>query len=112
MEADRTHINRLFSNLILNALQATPENRTARVKIKETLEPGFVTITISDNGSGIPVDIQDKIFMPNFTTKTSGTGLGLAMCKRMVEQAKGQIWFESGENGTDFFVKLPVAIIV
>jgi signal transduction histidine kinase len=112
VEADRTHINRLFSNLILNALQATPENRTARVKIKETLEPGFVTITISDNGSGIPVDIQDKIFMPNFTTKTSGTGLGLAMCKRMVEQAKGQIWFESGENGTDFFVKLPVAIIV
>lgn len=112
VDADKTHINRLFSNLILNALQATPENRTARVKIIETLEPGFVTIRIADNGSGIPVDIQDKIFMPNFTTKTSGTGLGLAMCKRMVEQAKGQIWFESGENGTDFFVKLPVAIIV
>ncbi|MEJ7671343.1 MAG: ATP-binding protein [Chitinophagaceae bacterium] len=51
----------------------------------------------------------DKIFTPNFTTKTSGTGLGLAMCKGIVEKVNGKIWFETKENEyTIFFVELPV----
>jgi signal transduction histidine kinase len=54
--------------------------------------------------------MQPKIFTPNFTTKSSGTGLGLAMCKSIVEQAGGKIWFETSEGqGTSFFVQLPVA---
>ena len=53
--------------------------------------------------------VQAKIFTPNFTTKTSGTGLGLAMCKSIIEQFKGEIWFETTEGkGTKFFVQLPV----
>ena len=110
IEADKTHINRLFTNLILNALQATPENKTARIAVHEILNNDNVVISISDNGTGIAEEVQSKIFTPNFTTKTSGTGLGLAMCKRMVEQAKGEIWFETkpGE-GTVFFVLLPLA---
>jgi signal transduction histidine kinase len=58
---------------------------------------------------GISEELSPKIFTPNFTTKTSGTGLGLAMCKGIVEQAKGKIWFETktGE-GSIFFVELPV----
>lgn len=110
IEADKTHINRLFTNLILNALQATPENKTAKIAVHENLNNDNVVISISDNGSGIAEEVQSKIFTPNFTTKTSGTGLGLAMCKRMVEQAKGEIWFETkpGE-GTVFFVLLPLA---
>ncbi len=52
-------------------------------------------------------DTQSKIFTPNFTTKTSGTGLGLAMCKSIVEQAKGEIWFETAVGkGTIFYVEL------
>lgn len=112
IEADRTHINRLFTNLILNALQATPENRIAEVEIAETIEGDNVIIRISDNGSGIPEEIREKIFIPNFTTKSSGTGLGLAMCKRIVEHSKGEIWFESGFEGTHFFVRLPIAVII
>ena len=110
IEADKTHINRLFTNLILNALQAIPEYTRARITINEYIDGGNVIISIADNGMGIAEDVQSKIFTPNFTTKTSGTGLGLAMCKRMVEQAKGEIWFETkpGE-GSIFFVKLPVA---
>ena len=110
IEADKTHINRLFTNLILNAIQAMPENSTARITVNEYLHNDNVVISISDNGTGIAVEVQSKIFTPNFTTKTSGTGLGLAMCKRMVEQAKGEIWFETKPGaGTTFFVLLPLA---
>jgi len=112
IEADRTQINRLFTNLILNALQATPAERMANVDIVETIEADRVIVRISDNGSGIPEEIREKIFIPNFTTKTSGTGLGLAMCKRIVEHAKGEIWFEPREQGTSFFVRLPISVII
>lgn len=112
IEADRTHINRLFSNLILNALQATPEDKIATVHINEDIQDDKVTIQLSDNGSGIPEEIRDKIFTPNFTTKSLGTGLGLAMCRRIVEKAKGKIWFETGEQGTTFFVELPIAVVI
>ena len=53
--------------------------------------------------------MQSKIFTPNFTTKSSGTGLGLAMCKSIVEQTGGEIWFKTAPGeGSSFFVQLPV----
>ncbi len=107
--SDKTHINRLFTNLLQNALQAIPEHQTAFIEINEAVVEGAILITVKDNGSGIPEEMQSKIFTPNFTTKTSGTGLGLAMCKGIVEQAKGKIWFETHlGNGTSFFVELPL----
>lgn len=109
IEADKTHINRVFTNLLQNALQSVDEDQKAVVHIDEILEDGHIIIIIRDNGLGIEESIQSKIFTPNFTTKTSGTGLGLAMCKRMVEQVKGEIWFDTipGE-GTAFYIKFPV----
>jgi two-component system, NtrC family, nitrogen regulation sensor histidine kinase NtrY len=109
--ADKTHVNRLFTNLIQNALQSVSEDAMPLIQITETLEDGQVLIKIKDNGDGIPDNIQSKIFTPNFTTKTSGTGLGLAMCKRIVEQMNGNIWFEtSTEEGTTFFINLPLTL--
>jgi signal transduction histidine kinase len=109
INADRTHINRLFTNLVLNAMQAVPSNRNVHIKIIEDLTQHAVLIKIKDNGNGIDEAVQSKIFTPNFTTKTSGTGLGLAMSKGIVEQAKGNIWFETQAGvGTTFFVELPV----
>jgi len=109
INADRTHINRLFTNLIQNAIQAVPENRTAVIEVNEELRGNKILIRIKDNGMGIPEAMRSKIFTPNFTTKTSGTGLGLAMCKGIVEQAKGEIWFDTkADEGTTFFVELPV----
>lgn len=110
--ADRTHLNRLFTNLILNALQAIPTDRVVRIQLAEQIIVNHVVISIEDNGVGIEEELQSKIFAPNFTTKTSGTGLGLAMSKGIVEQAKGKIWFKTkvGE-GTIFFVELPMANI-
>ena len=66
-------------------------------------------IEIRVNGKGISEHDKEKIFIPNFTTKNSGMGLGLAMVKKMIEGIDGKIWFESTENiGTTFFVELPV----
>jgi signal transduction histidine kinase len=109
INADRTHINRLFTNLILNAMQAVPPDRNVQINIIEDLTHNTVLIKLKDNGNGINKAVQSKIFTPNFTTKTSGTGLGLAMSKGIVEQAKGKIWFETEAGvGTTFFVELPV----
>lgn len=109
IDADRTHINRLFTNLILNAMQAVPTERAVVIDIDETASDDTVLVKIKDNGNGIDADLQAKIFTPNFTTKTSGTGLGLAMCKGIVEQARGKIWFETAAgSGTTFFVELPL----
>lgn len=106
---DKTHANRLFNNLLLNAIQAVPENKVAEINVSLYFSNGSVVIRISDNGPGIDEHIQPKIFTPNFTTKSSGTGLGLAMCKRIVEQADGDIWFETKAGaGTSFFVKWPM----
>jgi two-component system, NtrC family, nitrogen regulation sensor histidine kinase NtrY len=107
--ADKTHINRMLTNLILNGIQAVPENKYPNISIHQSVHDDKVEIKITDNGIGIREEIKSKIFTPNFTTKTSGTGLGLAMCKRMAEQAGGNIYFETSAEGTTFFVELPLA---
>ncbi|HUC81644.1 MAG TPA: ATP-binding protein [Flavisolibacter sp.] len=109
LHADKTQLNRLFTNLLTNAVDACAEARSCEVAINEKEREGWVIVSVTDNGEGIPVEMQSKIFTPNFTTKTSGTGLGLAMCKSIVEQSGGAIWFETkvGE-GTTFFVQLPL----
>ncbi|MBD0288273.1 MAG: histidine kinase, partial [Flavisolibacter sp.] len=74
IEADRTHINRLFANLLANAVEACHKNKQCIIEIYETLQEDAVLIEVKDNGDGIPAEMQPKIFTPNFTTKSSGTG--------------------------------------
>jgi len=107
--ADKTQLNRLFTNLLQNALEACV-NKTRRViSVSEEVKEDSIIVKVTDNGEGIPLEMQSKIFIPNFTTKSSGTGLGLAMSKTIVEQAKGKIWFETVEGeGTTFYVELPI----
>ena len=107
--ADKTQLNRLFTNLLQNAIEASTTRSQRIIRMHEELDVDSVTISISDNGTGIPEATRAKIFIPNFTTKSSGTGLGLAMSKSIVEQANGEIWFKTEEGvGTTFFVKLPL----
>ena len=109
MRTDKTHMNRLFTNLLSNAVDACSDKRECMVSIHEKKAGELVVVSVSDEGEGIPAEMQSKIFTPNFTTKTSGTGLGLAMCKSIAEQAGGAIWFETKEGeGTTFFVQLPL----
>lgn len=108
--ADKTQMNRLFTNLLVNAMDAAKERPICEITIEEKRNNGMILISISDNGEGIPEEMHSNIFVPNFTTKTSGTGLGLAMSKGIVEQAHGNIWFETKVGvGTTFFVELPEA---
>jgi signal transduction histidine kinase len=108
--ADKTQMNRLFTNLFANAVEARGSKDHSIIEVMETLEGNSIRISIKDNGEGIAEEMQSRIFIPNFTTKSSGTGLGLAMCKGIVEQARGRIWFETKKGfGTTFHVELPLA---
>lgn len=107
--ADKTQINRLFTNLLQNAVQSVPEGRKIIINLKSGIEEGNALVSIKDNGTGIPVAMQSKIFTPNFTTKSSGTGLGLAISKGIVQRVNGDIWFETLENEwTVFYVSIPL----
>jgi signal transduction histidine kinase len=110
VHADREHLLRVFNNLLKNAVQAIPEDRTGHIDVRLRTADGEAIAEVQDNGTGIPAEARDRIFTPSFTTKSSGMGLGLAMVKRMVEQAGGRVWFTSEEGrGTSFFVALPLA---
>lgn len=109
--ADKTQIMRVLNNLLKNAVQAIPDDQPGIIKVQLAATSTTAILKVSDNGCGIPKAQEDDIFVPNFTTKSSGTGIGLAMSKTIVEMAKGQIYFESEEGkGTDFFVELPLAV--
>lgn len=106
--ADREQLLRVFNNLLKNALQSIPEDREGKILVTLSKQKEQYIVTVKDNGTGISEDVIDKIFVPNFTTKTAGMGLGLAMVKNIVETTGGRIWFETTKGaGTTFFVSLP-----
>ena len=109
--ADESLLVRTFNNLLINARQAVPAGRAPHIDVRlEPVGTGSVRVAIRDNGAGIADDVRGKVFVPNFTTKETGSGIGLAVAKRGIESAGGRIWFETevGE-GTDFFIELPLA---
>ncbi len=107
--ADQMQINRVLTNLIKNAIEASSNNQKKVIHIKQIIEDGHTIISVRDFGAGISDEMKDKIFVPNFTTKSSGTGLGLAICKGICERAGGSIYFESEIGfGTTFFVRFPL----
>lgn len=111
VNADRDQLLRCFNNLLKNAIEATPENRPGIIEISYKKTDKNILFEIKDNGNGIPENMREKIFEPNFTTKSSGTGLGLAFVKNSIENAGGKVWFntKTGE-GTSFYLDFPVAL--
>jgi signal transduction histidine kinase len=110
--ADKDQMVRTFNNLIKNALQAIPEERQGRIVITVDQLENNVRIRISDNGTGISDDKRLTIFVPYFTTKSNGTGLGLAMVKQIIDNHNGLIYFEANHpEGTTFTVELPLVKI-
>lgn len=108
--SDHEHISRAITNLVKNGIQAISEGKEGLIEINIKDFPDKIQIRISDNGSGISEEQKDKLFIPNFTTKSSGMGMGLPIVKDIIESAKGKIWFESQLNlGTTFIVELPLA---
>jgi len=104
--ADGEQIRQVFTNLIKNALQAINGAPGGDIIVMLKDLSDSVEISVSDNGCGIPDDVKDRIFMPYFTTKTTGTGLGLGISKNIVEGCGGKISFETSPKGTTFYVTL------
>lgn len=108
--ADRDQLLRCFNNLLKNSIEATPPGRPGLVEINYETSDKNILFMIKDNGNGIPENMREKIFEPNFTTKSSGTGLGLAFVKNSIENAGGKVWFETKTGqGTTFYLNFPKA---
>ena len=109
INGDKSHVIRVLNNLITNAIQSIPTERSKKISLTLRFSDNYVVIKITDNGSGISPEISKRIFMPNFTTRSTGSGLGLAMVKSIVTQMSGNVAFRTQVGkGSSFFVILPL----
>jgi signal transduction histidine kinase len=108
IKAFGSELNQVWTNLIVNAVEAMSEGGTLKVRTKR--EPTHIMVEVRDSGSGIPAGIRSRIFEPFFTTKPvgEGTGLGLDTVARIVRKHRGNIRFESKPGDTCFQVRLPL----
>ncbi|MBN1951813.1 MAG: GHKL domain-containing protein [Bacteroidales bacterium] len=109
IRADKEQLSRVFINLIKNGIQSIPDDKKGEISISVQTGKKHVTLIFQDNGRGIPDEVKPKLFMPNFTTKSSGMGLGLAIVKNIIDQIKGEISFDTrlGE-GSAFTLRIPL----
>ena len=117
VDGDEDLLHRAVFNLALNALQASPAHGEVRLEVTPgSFEPlpvgiafdeGTVAIRVSDEGSGIPAEIRDRLFDPFFTTKPGGNGLGLAVVQRAIEAHRGLVFVDGSSRGTRFTIVLP-----
>jgi signal transduction histidine kinase len=112
IQIDPEQIKQVFLNILLNAISATSENGQIIVKTRSFTKPGgepYIQIEFTDTGCGIPEEHLEDIFNPFFTTKTSGSGLGLSISNQIVQDYSGYIDVESQlGKGSSFFINLPV----
>lgn len=107
IKVDVEKMKRVYVNIIKNAIDAMPKG--GKLKIESTETNDDLRVSFSDTGTGIPKNILEKIWKPLFTTKTKGVGLGLSICKRIVEAHGGDISVESGVGkGTTFTITTPI----
>jgi signal transduction histidine kinase len=112
VQIDREQIKQVFLNVLLNAIQATPENGKITVKTRSFIKPGgepYIQVECTDTGCGIPPEHIEEIFNPFFTTKSTGSGLGLSISHQIIQDHRGYIDVESQwGRGSSFFINLPV----
>jgi signal transduction histidine kinase len=112
LHIDREQIKQVFLNILLNAIEATTENGKITVKTRSFMKPGgelYLQIEFNDTGCGIPGEYIEDIFNPFFTTKSTGSGLGLSISNQIIQDHRGYIDVESQlGKGSSFFINLPV----
>lgn len=108
----KSQLTRALVNLISNAIQALENKEDGKILITLKDIGDIAEITIEDNGNGVSEENMPKLFTPNFTTKTKGNGLGLAICKNIVTQSRGDIFYKRSEElgGADFIIHLPICL--
>ncbi|MCF0178513.1 MAG: GHKL domain-containing protein, partial [Bacteroidales bacterium] len=106
----KSQMIRVFVNIISNAVQAVEQKEGAIVRVSITAADSNWKVAIEDNGEGVSDANVEKLFQPNFTTKSSGTGLGLMISQRVVNQANGKIYYQRSEalGGAAFIIELPM----
>lgn len=108
--ADAEQLVQVFNNLLKNALQAIPNDKNGKIEVVMKVGEDKAIIEITDNGNGISEENRDKLFIPNFTTKSGGMGLGLSIAKNIIEITGGSIHFHTRINeGTTFVITFPIA---
>ena len=117
IEGDDDLLHRALFNLLLNAVQASPENGEVHVDVSvpraeqvgntPSLRQGAVSISVSDSGAGVALENRERLFDPFFTTKPGGSGLGLAVVHRAIDAHRGLVFLDSSEAGTTFTIVLP-----
>ena len=112
LHADGHLLEQVLINLLLNAAQAVPQIPNPRISLRAwTDEQQRVVIEVQDNGSGIPADVRDSIFIPFFTTRPNGSGIGLSLAKQIVELHQGSIQVRSAEGtGSTFQLWFPATV--
>jgi signal transduction histidine kinase len=111
--ANEKAVESVLLNLLLNAADATPAGGTVRVRVRQPAASTTVEVVVEDSGPGIPDDLRQRIFEPFFTTKGDGqgTGLGLTVCRSIVERLDGKIGVQGSElGGAAFVVQFPVQV--
>ncbi len=109
VRGDPNELRRTYINLIKNALEAVHDQDQRRIAVTGRLEEDQIITEVTDNGSGIPPEVQDRIFEPSFSTKTRGAGLGLAIAKQAVELSGGEVHFATTQGqGTTMQITLPL----
>ena len=107
---DRIQVQQVLFNLIRNAIDAMIGEPVRSLTISSQADPDVVTVSIEDTGSGIPESLAPQLFQPFITSKQTGMGIGLSICRTIIEAHGGRIWFEAGpESGTVFNFTLPRA---
>lgn len=108
VHVDETKIQSVFINVIYNAIEAMKNGGKVFIECSQT-KNNYVKVLVTDNGEGIPQEIQDKIFEEDFTTKLTGNGLGLHICKNLMKEQYGEInLLKSDENGTQIEILVPI----
>lgn len=109
IHADRSLIEQVLINLVKNAFEACADSSDEEIWVEAFRKDNTVVITISDNGCGIVPEAIDKIFVPFYTTKSGGSGIGLSLCRQIINRHGGTISVISEvENGTTFSISLPI----
>jgi two-component system sensor kinase FixL len=108
--ADRIQIQQVLVNLIRNGIDAMIESARRRLHISSCREDEFVRVSVEDTGTGLDETVAARLFEPFITSKQSGMGVGLSICRTIIEAHRGRIWFEAAPaGGTIFHFTLPVA---
>lgn len=100
VSADRSLLDQVLINLVRNAIQAMQEGEPRKLRLTGRLDYGRILIQVTDNGPGIPESLQDQIFIPFFTTKRDGSGIGLSLSRQIMTAHGGEISAQSDSDGT------------